>query len=905
MGQVEDETEVTEDTLNLTYEEKVEHINEIASPLATKKLSKRLYKLITAANEEHLVTQGLRDCLKSIKKGGKGLVVLAGDVSPIDTYSHVPIYLEDRDIPYIYLPSRKDMGVAIGSKKTSCILLIERSDDIGEYYDKCVKMVRELVTNNDCKSIFSGNNRMQSICMRSVDETAVCLSSKEEELACEVKCQFPFYYKDKYFFDCVDNWCSSTSYFIDYVSPYLSFANDDCPRKVFHYVNENCGKEDIEIKPVKKYGEIDGVWKWFVSITIMASVTLNNNKTISTNVNRCDGIVIDKEWIMTNVKCFRDADEQLIYSNISSSNSYLYISINGKNSQVQTVIIHPLYNNRYHEIALIKYYSSEEITPICLIKTEDVPNDRDFIISSNIPSPNTEGYLVGKGLFKWTKTDKNQSIKFTSYRVIPNEKCGHLTLYSHEFCITSDYWLSDHEINKNLCFNNLGNSFIIYDSSSKRFSVIGIIIQFTFDCKYARLTKVVDYNGWINGIIPPECKIPFNYGDAQLHDCTNGGEAREPWCSLDETYVPGSNNYLYCRNSTCQFPFEREGQLMFSCVAGGYYWCSIYYDYLFHQTFRECDGTENNHELYLQTIVGECGVGVKENGFSLIDSTSCGYQAKDGFPWLGILVIYGRIERTPNDLMTLKLTHCVATMIHSDYFLTSYSCYANVLSIINRYFPKTKSELQWRIYTDVKDGNDISYNSNKKYSTVSKAYHLPRIHENIQNDILILKVSESVPPQIMSPVCIEIPTITPPNIPEMPFTRLPEKGTEAFVVGWKGTRRPTVTITNLLKRFYPITVVERSKCKFYLSKHEFCSKSEKQPSINDQLEQNCRYDIGSPIVSYNGKVGTWRMIGMVSFTDYEVREDIGKGRLTNMMDYSNWIFNVITGSITPSSDIIM
>ena len=37
------------------------------------------------------------------------ICVIAGDISPIDVVIHLPVMCEDRDIPYIYVPS-KDVG---------------------------------------------------------------------------------------------------------------------------------------------------------------------------------------------------------------------------------------------------------------------------------------------------------------------------------------------------------------------------------------------------------------------------------------------------------------------------------------------------------------------------------------------------------------------------------------------------------------------------------------------------------------------------------------------------------------------------------------------------------------------------------------------------------------------------
>ena len=43
---------------------------------------------------------------KAIRKKEKGVVIFAGDVSPIDVYSAMPVACEDAGLPYIYVPAR-------------------------------------------------------------------------------------------------------------------------------------------------------------------------------------------------------------------------------------------------------------------------------------------------------------------------------------------------------------------------------------------------------------------------------------------------------------------------------------------------------------------------------------------------------------------------------------------------------------------------------------------------------------------------------------------------------------------------------------------------------------------------------------------------------------------------------
>ena len=41
-----------------------------------------------------------------------GVVVLAGDISPADVISHIPVLCEDVNAPYIFVASRAELGAA-------------------------------------------------------------------------------------------------------------------------------------------------------------------------------------------------------------------------------------------------------------------------------------------------------------------------------------------------------------------------------------------------------------------------------------------------------------------------------------------------------------------------------------------------------------------------------------------------------------------------------------------------------------------------------------------------------------------------------------------------------------------------------------------------------------------------
>lgn len=128
-----------------SYEEKMKYVSAIAQPLASEKLAKRLLKLARKAKRTKNTDIGIKTGLKLIeKKGVSGIMLLAGDTSPIDLISHVPLVCEEHDIPYCYVPCRFDLGASVVSSAPTTTVFITRDDSYGELYDKCYAVVNAL-----------------------------------------------------------------------------------------------------------------------------------------------------------------------------------------------------------------------------------------------------------------------------------------------------------------------------------------------------------------------------------------------------------------------------------------------------------------------------------------------------------------------------------------------------------------------------------------------------------------------------------------------------------------------------------------------------------------------------------------------------------------------------------------
>jgi len=137
----------SKDISQLSYDQKIPFTSIIAKPMAPKKLAKRLFKLMRKASKtdrKNLLRIGLKDVQLKIRKGETGLVVFAGDVTPIEVMCHLPAVCEEKNIPYIYVPLRSDISTAVGIKRPALMVLIKKSSEYEDLYTECQSEIKGL-----------------------------------------------------------------------------------------------------------------------------------------------------------------------------------------------------------------------------------------------------------------------------------------------------------------------------------------------------------------------------------------------------------------------------------------------------------------------------------------------------------------------------------------------------------------------------------------------------------------------------------------------------------------------------------------------------------------------------------------------------------------------------------------
>ena len=75
-------------------------------------------------------------------------MVLAADISPMDVISHIPVLCEDHGIPYVYVTSRAELGMAGQTKRPTSVVMVSREGkdkdaEWAETYAGLVKVVQK------------------------------------------------------------------------------------------------------------------------------------------------------------------------------------------------------------------------------------------------------------------------------------------------------------------------------------------------------------------------------------------------------------------------------------------------------------------------------------------------------------------------------------------------------------------------------------------------------------------------------------------------------------------------------------------------------------------------------------------------------------------------------------------
>ncbi|MEP0824983.1 MAG: 50S ribosomal protein L7ae [Nitrososphaera sp.] len=110
----------------------------------SKDLVNAVYEAVRVAKQSGKVRKGTNETTKAIERGISKLVVIAEDVEPPEVVAHLPILCEERNTPFIFVPSKQQLGMSLGIDVGSAAATIIDTGEAQHIVEQVVNSIADL-----------------------------------------------------------------------------------------------------------------------------------------------------------------------------------------------------------------------------------------------------------------------------------------------------------------------------------------------------------------------------------------------------------------------------------------------------------------------------------------------------------------------------------------------------------------------------------------------------------------------------------------------------------------------------------------------------------------------------------------------------------------------------------------
>ena len=104
-----------------------------------KEIADKVYEALEIARDTGKIGKGTNEVTKNIERNN-----VAEDIEPAEIVAHLPILAEEKEIPYVYLPTKEELGEAAGLNVGTASACIIDAGEGQELVDEIVEKVAEL-----------------------------------------------------------------------------------------------------------------------------------------------------------------------------------------------------------------------------------------------------------------------------------------------------------------------------------------------------------------------------------------------------------------------------------------------------------------------------------------------------------------------------------------------------------------------------------------------------------------------------------------------------------------------------------------------------------------------------------------------------------------------------------------
>jgi large subunit ribosomal protein L7Ae len=103
---------------------------------------------VRVAAQTGKVRKGTNEATKAIERGISKLIIIAEDVEPPEVVAHLPLICEEQKAAYVFVPSKQELGKALGIEVTSAAAAILDAGDAQHIIDEVVASMAKIKGGN-------------------------------------------------------------------------------------------------------------------------------------------------------------------------------------------------------------------------------------------------------------------------------------------------------------------------------------------------------------------------------------------------------------------------------------------------------------------------------------------------------------------------------------------------------------------------------------------------------------------------------------------------------------------------------------------------------------------------------------------------------------------------------------
>ena len=103
-----------------------------------------IYEAVRVAAQSGKVRKGTNEATKAVERGLSKLIVIAEDVEPPEVVAHLPIICDEQGAQYAFVPSKQDLGKALGIDVTSAAAAILDAGDAQHIVDQVIESIKKI-----------------------------------------------------------------------------------------------------------------------------------------------------------------------------------------------------------------------------------------------------------------------------------------------------------------------------------------------------------------------------------------------------------------------------------------------------------------------------------------------------------------------------------------------------------------------------------------------------------------------------------------------------------------------------------------------------------------------------------------------------------------------------------------